>query len=187
MKNPRHRLLSCIYMASATRNIIFILFVSFLFACSVKEKKQSRPRDPWAFRSVLDKKPRMLTLALDTACYAAYDLADCKIYKVWKGGVTLEGAAYTDKKNVQPASWGTSYSDDLENKWSVNSADSFKIASKGYSLKDNNIIIRYAMILANKDTVLIEESPQFIPDNNMPRFEASTVIRKILHSPLYRK
>ena len=80
------------------RFISFLLIVIVLSACADDEKHFSRPRDSWAFRSVLDKQPRMLTLALDTACYAAYDLANCKLTKVWKGGVTLEGAAYTDKK-----------------------------------------------------------------------------------------
>ena len=77
---------------------MLMFIILFICSCSVREEKHSRPRDPWAFRSVLDKKPRMLTIALDTACYVAYDLANCKIYKVWKGGVLMEGAAYTDKK-----------------------------------------------------------------------------------------
>jgi cytochrome c len=128
----------------------------------VKQEKQTHPRDPWAFRSVLDKKPRMLTLALDTACYAAYDLANCKIYKVWKGGVTLEGAAYTDKKNVQPATWGTAYSDDIEDTWSVNNGDSFKIKSNGYRFTpDNEIVINYSLVLPGKDTIKISEKPNF--------------------------
>ena len=134
----------------------------FLSSCSVQDEKRSRPRDPWAFRSVLDKKPRMLTLALDTACYAAYDLANCNLYKVWKGGVLMEGAAYTDKKNVQPTSWGAAYIDDPENKWSVNNTDSFKITCKGYRLTHNyEIIIEYALTLPGGDTVKIFEQPEF--------------------------
>lgn len=144
------------------RVLYFLFVVSFFSACTVKEKKPHRPRDPWAFRSVLDKKPRMLTLALDSACYAAYDMAAGKIYKVWKGGVTLEGAAYSNKKNVQPTSWGTPYSNDLENTWSVNNSDSFKIICKGYRFTpDNGIIINYSLILADGDTVKIAEQPEF--------------------------
>ena len=71
----------------------YFLLLLFLSACKDDDERPERPRDPWAFRSVLDKQPRMLTLALDSACYAAYDLANCRLYKVWKGGVTLEGAA----------------------------------------------------------------------------------------------
>src|SRR6267378_2974390 len=93
------------------QNLIFVAIPFLCFqACKTKTtEKIRRPLDPWAFRSVLDMKPRMLTLALDTACYVAYDLANCILYKAWKGGVLLEGAAYTNKKNVQPESWGAAY------------------------------------------------------------------------------
>ena len=82
---------------------------------------EKRPLDVWAFRSVLDLQPRMLTVALDSECYIAYDLAQCKLYKAWKGGVSLEGAAYNDQKDIQPSSWGTPYFlDTLHNqKWEV--------------------------------------------------------------------
>src|ERR1700681_483905 len=90
--------------------IIFIASTIFyLPACNKKSAEIQRPRNPWAFRSVLDKRPRMLTLALNSECYVAYDLAHCTLYKAWKGGVTLEGAVYTNKKNVQPTTWGKSY------------------------------------------------------------------------------
>ena len=85
----------------------FIFLVSIFYCAACSDKKSAtiqRPIDPWAFRSVLDMKPRMLTLALDTECYVAYDLANCKLYKAWKGGVLMEGAPYTNKKNVQPES-----------------------------------------------------------------------------------
>src|SRR6267378_1178855 len=105
------------------QNLVSIVYIIFyLTACNNKEPvKIQRPRDPWAFRSVIDKQPRMLTLALDPECYVAYDLAHCTLYKAWKGGVTLEGAAYTNKKNVQPTTWGKSYfSKDYPFKWLIN-------------------------------------------------------------------
>ncbi|MEJ7831260.1 MAG: c-type cytochrome, partial [Segetibacter sp.] len=135
-------------------------------ACSKKSGKK-RPRDVWAFRSVLDKKPRMLTLALDTACYAAYDLAHCTLYKVWKGGVIMEGAAYTNKKNVQPTTWGTSYFQDSlqEYKWIAEpneKRDPTRIASQGYFFKDNQIYLKYALIVSSGDTIQVEERPEFV-------------------------
>lgn len=77
--------------------------------------------DPWAFRSVLDKKPRMLTLAFDTANFAAYDLGKGELYKVWNGGVIKEGTVFTNKKNIQPTSWGLPYFEEgkLFNQWQV--------------------------------------------------------------------
>ena len=152
----------------------YFLFLVFLSACRDNEEKPNRPRDPWAFRSVLDKQPRMLTLALDSACYAAYDLANCRLYKVWKGGVSLEGAAYTDKKNIQPTSWGTSYSSDIENRWSVTKnekPESFSIVNKGYLFQGDNIVINFQLITSGNDTITINESPEFHANKNILSFD----------------
>ncbi len=147
----------------------YLVFIGLIFCFTACDKKSGkiRPRDPWAFRSVLDKKSRMLTLALDTACYVAYDLAHCTLYKVWKGGVLMEGAAYTNKKNVQPTTWGASYfSDSLQKfKWVTElngKKDSSQIVSKGYVFKNNQIYLKYSLILSSGDTIRIEERPEFI-------------------------
>src|SRR6187401_1742273 len=142
------------------------LLVFYLSACDSKTPHTYRPMDPWAFRTVLDKKPRMLTLALDSTFFVAYDLASCTIYKAWKGGVTLEGAPYTNKKNVQPMSWGKSYfTDSLARfKWVVNvdGKDNFpKVISKGYSFLQNQITLKYQLVLSSGDTVRVEEQPEF--------------------------
>src|SRR5437762_245924 len=151
------------------QNLFFIVSLILCFqACETKTTgKIRRPIDPMAFRSVLDKKPRMLTLALDTACYVSYDLAGCNLYKAWKGGVLLEGAAYTNKKNVQPTTWGTSYFSDSLNQsgWMAELGgknDLLRIISKGYVFRDNQIYLKYALILSAGDTVHIEERPEFI-------------------------
>jgi len=99
------------------------LFTGFLLLACQPESREvpERLMDPWAFRSVLDRKPRMLSLALDSACYAAYDLAKGQLYKVWKGGILMEGTVFTNKKNIQPASWGEAYykEGDMPEEWVV--------------------------------------------------------------------
>ena len=126
-----------------------------------------RPLDPWAFRSVLDRQPRMLTLALDSSCYAAYDLARCTLYKVWKGGVAMEGAPYTDKKNVQPTTWGATYfSDSLHRaRWvvTVNGIEHYpEVVSKGYTFLNNQISLKFQLHLHSGDTIYIEEQPEYV-------------------------
>jgi len=150
-------------------NVVFIVFICcFLTACENKNAvKVQRPKDTWFFRSVLDRHPRMLTLALDSACYIAYDLSRCNLYKVWKGGVSLEGAAFTDKKNLQPTVWGTSYvSGGIPDfKWIAKKdgiEDSSRIVSKGYVLRNNRIKLKFDLILTSGDTIHIEENPEFI-------------------------
>jgi cytochrome c len=158
---------------------VFGITCVVLAACGNQESyPPRRPRDPWVFRSVLDKKPRMLTIALDSECYVSYDLARCTLYKAWKGGVMLEGAAFTDKKNVQPTSWGTSYfPDTLTNfQWVCETAGGktfAPIVSRGYVLKGNQILLRYHCVLPSTDTVLIEERPEFIRQNGRIGLERS--------------
>ena len=130
-----------------------------------------RPTEPWAFRSVLDRQPRMLTLALDSTFYAAYDLAHARLYKVWKGGVLMEGAPYTSRKNVQPTSWGATYWSDStqQARWVIESdgdRQSSDIINQGYVLKDDRIRLQYALVLSSGDTVQLTEQPEFVRNDN---------------------
>ena len=145
--------------------IISLALIIVVFGCNNEQRLRDRPLEPWAFRSVLDKKPRMLTLALDSACYVAYDLSTCTLYKAWKGGVLMEGAAYSDKKNVQPTSWGTAYLADSSVHW-IAEKDGEKQASrmvhKGHVFRNGQVHLKYWMILSSGDTIRIEERPEFI-------------------------
>ena len=48
-----------------------------------------RPNSPWVFRSVLDKKPRMVTFALNDRLWVAYSVDSCSLYKAWSGSVAF--------------------------------------------------------------------------------------------------
>ena len=141
-----------------------------LLGCTGADRvKSHRPIDVWVFRSVLDKKPRMLTVALDSQLYVAYDLARCTLYKAWKGGVTMEGAPYTSKKNIQPTSWGTTYISDslLQQQWVVErngKKETSKITNKGYSFKDDQVYLEYLLVLSTGDSMLVKERPEYIKD-----------------------
>jgi len=65
-----------------------------------------RPLEPWAFRSVLDSTPRVLTLALHDQLWAAYHTDSCSLFKVWKGNVRFQGAVYDQAHGPQPESLG---------------------------------------------------------------------------------
>src|SRR5688572_13786277 len=86
--------------------LIFGILLLSLISCDSRKK---RPRDPWVFRSVLDQKPRMVTVALDENLYVAYDARQCQPYKAWKGGVILDGPVYTTNHGPQPTSKGYAY------------------------------------------------------------------------------
>ncbi|TDE12331.1 c-type cytochrome [Dyadobacter psychrotolerans] len=111
----------------------------------------------------------MLTIALDTSCYIAYDLQGCTLRKVWKGGISMDGAPFTGKKDVQPTSWGANYFSDSTKtyKWTAeqNGRNIFiKIFNRGYYFDKNQIYLKYALTLTSGDTILIEERPEFVPD-----------------------
>lgn len=154
------------------KTVLTFLICYTLAGCTEKTAIHiERPIDVWAFRSVLGKNPRMLTLALNSDCYVAYDLAHGNLLKVWKGGVSMEGAPYTSKKNVQPSSWGTSYLTDSigQQKWEVlaNGQNVLsKIINKGYLFKDGQIYLNFSLILSSSDTINLQERPEFIREGN---------------------
>lgn len=166
--------------------VFFTLIISLLAACDGHEaSKINRSMDPWAFRSVLDKQPRMLTLALDSALYISYDLSRGTLYKAWKGGVTLEGTVYTDKKNVQPTSWGKAYLVDSlkQSIWEVQKEGQLvpsRTIHKGYRIQDNRITLKHTLILDSGDTIILEESPEFVRDDQgKPGFERNFLTSQV--------
>ncbi|WP_240469743.1 cytochrome C [Cyclobacterium sp. SYSU L10401] len=158
--------------------VVVLITGLHLLACQPDTREvPERPLDPWAFRSVLDRKPRMLSLALDSACYAAYDLAKGQLYKVWKGGILMEGTVFTNKKNIQPGSWGEAYykEGDLPGKWVVSKNGQeipFELQYKGYLLDDKRITLNYDFILEDGSRIALQESPEFTRDGaGNPGFE----------------
>ena len=145
---------------------IAVLVMTSLFGCQVDTPKQKkRPREVWVMRSVLDRVPRMLTLALDSNCYVAYDVARCELSKAWKGGVILQGAAYSNQPNLQPVSWGNLYNVKLLNKWQVENngrIDSFHLINRGYRFIDGRVQLKFDLVLSSSDTIRISESPEVI-------------------------
>lgn len=79
------------------------------FAATPDAEASDRPRDPWVFRSVLDKRPRMITIALDEDLWLAYDAQNGGLYRAWKGGVEFTGPVYDTRHGPQPRSLGEAY------------------------------------------------------------------------------
>lgn len=166
--------------------VIMLVLMLILNTGHKQDQHRFRPRTPWAFRSVLDLKPRMLTLALDSVLYVAYDLSNASLYKVWKGGVSLDGAVYTSKKDIQPSSWGAAYFIDSTSNYEYKAERAGKeiplrIENKGYVFRDDQIFLKHLVILNNKDSVSIEERPEFVRNKNgQPGLER---LFKIHHLP----
>ncbi|RYG44924.1 hypothetical protein EON79_13825, partial [bacterium] len=138
----------------------------------------NRPRDVWAFRSVLDRHPRMLTLALSDKLWVAYDATNCNLYKAWFGGVNFDGPVYTSAHGPQPTSKGAEYltQDPNGHTWYVNGAPAM-VRWKGYRLKDNVATLQYDVIVDRK-AYRIEETPEI--DESAPnRLRRTFVLPKL--------
>ncbi len=93
-------------------------------------------------------------------------MVKCKPYKVWKGGISMDGTAYTGKKEIQPTSWGMEYlSDSTQNfTWTAKldgKALPISMQSRGYVFRKNQIYLQHELILGS-DTIKIEERPEFV-------------------------
>lgn len=146
-----------------------LLFAGLLLSgCNSKENKTveiERPYDPWVFRSVLDQKPRMITLALDENLWAAYSTQNSSLYKVWKGVVNFDGAVYTTLHGPQPLSVGDAYFvNEFETPWIVieNSMEvSPEVSYKGHRFKNSHVELMYQLKWKDK-TAMVYEQPEYV-------------------------
>lgn len=97
------------------KNLLLLSLIFMSFGCINKSGLDKvRPIGHWVFRSVLDRNPRMVTLALSDGMWVSYHAETGAMYKAWKGSVYFDGAVYTTAHGPQPISIGNSY---IENKY----------------------------------------------------------------------
>lgn len=68
--------------------------------------KNQPARDIWVFRSVLDHRARIATVAFAPGYWLSYDATNCGLFKLWNGDVKFDGAVYTTVHGPQPTSQG---------------------------------------------------------------------------------
>jgi len=150
----------------------------FLFAQSPAAK---RPFDLWAFRSVIDGMPRVLTLALNDDLYVGYDTYHCGVTKIWKEGVVKQGPVYNQKHGPQPITKGGKYLEFpmKESAWfcvpllghvEVN-VRNCKVQFKGYRFEKGKIALKYQLKIDSITTAEIEEWPEFVDGISGPILE----------------
>jgi cytochrome c len=61
-----------------------------------------RPREAWVLRSVLDSKPRILSIALHNNLWLAYNTKTASLYKAWSGKINFNGPVYTSSHGHNP-------------------------------------------------------------------------------------
>jgi len=149
-----------------------------------KEAAADRPNDPWVFRSVLDKQPRMITFALGDQLWVSYSTDSCSLYKAWSGGVDFEGAVYNMRHGPQPMSTGNAW---FENKhkqpWVVTvngQSETPRADYKGHRYtKDGHAEITYDLVLASGLRIRVNERPEYVEHDRQPGFERTFTLEGV--------
>ncbi len=170
------------------RTLAPVLLICTLFLCIFcKTEKTStnivpvdhfdvdRPYNPWAFRSVLDKQPRILTLALHDKLWAAYSTENGALYKAWKGIVNFDGAVYTTLHGPQPTSLGNAwYINKHSQPWSVTANGNTitpTITYKGHKFVDGHVQLTSELTLPDGKTITVVEQPEYTDSEGTTGFE----------------
>ena len=130
-----------------------------------------RDRDPWVFRSVLDQRARIVTLALNKEMWIAYDAESCGLFKCWKGGVDFQGAVYTAAHGAQPRSRGPAYSVGVDGAvWGAEKdgkALEVKATWRGYFYKEGRCHLQYELTLPDGVRAGVTETPDFFTSEQL--------------------
>lgn len=168
-------------------SLLACLAILVFYGCSTQSLTNSeyqRDEDPWVFRSVLDQKPRMLTLALNKEMWVAYSTQYASIYKAWKGGVDLNGAVYTTQHGPQPTSLGKAYFENAQDEpWFLVKAGKespARVKYLGHRMQNNQATLLYAIESEGGEDILIEETPEFFEDpEGNPILERNYVTKNV--------
>jgi cytochrome c len=141
----------------------------------------ARPNDPWVFRSVMDKQPRMITFALSDQLWASYSTDSCSLYKVWSGSVDFTGAVYNMRHGPQPMSIGAAWFENAHRQpWSVTmggKTENPRTDYKGHRYsKDGHAELMYDLVLADGQRIRINERPEFVDRDRQTGFERSFTV-----------
>ncbi len=136
----------------------------------------NRPNDPWVFRSVLDKKPRMITFALNDRMWAAYSTDSCSLYKVWAAGVDFSGAVYNMRHGPQPMSLGNAWFENRHGQpWSVKVGENLQQPKTDYKghryLPNGHAEIMFDLVLNDGRRIRVNERPEYVENDRQPGLE----------------
>lgn len=150
--------------------MLSVMFIAA--AAAVLPPAPERPHDPWIFRSVLDQRPRMVTLALHDSLWVGYDATTCTLYRAWDGragGVTFDGAVYTTVHGPQPTTRGAAYmAGPIGPGWRIVSEDGWEDVApvfRGYRVERGRAVLMFDLPVGER-FIRIEESPEAMPADN---------------------
>ncbi|MCC7466297.1 MAG: DUF1080 domain-containing protein [Saprospiraceae bacterium] len=162
---------------------LFLLLIAFLLGIwymatysDSSETTSIRPNDPWVFRSVMDRQPRMITFALNDQLWASYSTDSCALYKVWSGSTDFTGAVYNMRHGPQPMSVGMAWFENAyPQPWTVTvdgKSEHPRTDYKGHRyVKGGHAELMYDLVLADGRRIRINERPEYIERERQHGFE----------------
>lgn len=172
--------------------MIHALFLATAAAAAFQIPLPQRGRDPWVFRSVLDQRPRIVTVALSREMWLAYDAQTCGLARIWKGGVKLQGAVYTSVHGEQPVSAGTRYDTCREGRvWTATQSGkpiAIEPIWRGYFYKEGRVHLQYQLRLPDGRFIDLQETPEITGAENIYPTEAMLAEKGLVYGMpcLYR-
>ncbi len=178
-------ILRTIYTVELTMRIVLFIAIICLSgfgrpAAIAQSKAAERPTELWAFRSVLDGIPRVLTLALHEDLYVGFDTYHCGISRIWKEGVLKQGPVYNYKHGPQPVTKGGKYMEMplKESAWFIIGANgnrfqmkNCKVRFQGYRFEKGKIALRYQLKIDSTQDAVIDEWPEYVDGISGPILE----------------
>lgn len=131
---------------------------------AAKPIARERGHDPWVFRLVLDDRPRMLVAALSPRLWVAYDTQRAALYRVWSGGINLEGAVYNAHHGPQPMSLGPPLlASSIREPWHIVRGDEDiqpRVRYRGHRFEGGQVHLMYSLTIEGQPPIEIEERPE---------------------------
>ena len=115
-------------------------------------------------RSVLDQKPRMLSIALNDSLWIAYSTETASLYKAWTGGINFDGPVYTSAHGPQPTTKGITYMQEADgNPWRIvvdGKETTPEVVYKGHTIQNIKVTLAYELV-SQGQRIKVEEKPEF--------------------------
>jgi len=127
---------------------------------------RQRGHEPWVLRSVVDEHPRMLSAALAPDFWVAYDTEHAALYKVWLGGLNLDGAVYNTHHGPQPTTQGeTLLLSSGARPWHMLREGRelpVRVRYRGHELRAGQLYLNYRLEPETGTYIEVEERPEIV-------------------------
>ena len=151
---------------SSLKRCLIVVVTFFLFSACQDTYEPNESMS--VFRSVLDERPRMITVKLDENFWVAYSAETGALYRAWRDGVDFNGAVYTTAHGPQPSSIGPAYLVSHETEpWSLivdGEPVAAEVTYKGHAERGEQATIRLEFKTRMNKTFTVTETPAYSVD-----------------------